>query len=212
MNGTLSEGGCEARNGGLMKYFGSSRARVAVVLIGIALLSLSCSSNELTSSAAPVALVLSNTQDIDLIDLLPGAPGCDTNIGTIQIRSILKDPTPGVDQRFNDVRLRRYRVTYRRTDGGTLIPQPFVQSLDLFIPANGQSDLGSFRIFQRESITQAPFAALLPTNGGRDPQTGRRVVSMDVILEVFGETLAGVNVSGSTTFPISFCYDCGGCG
>ena len=195
-----------------MKYIGNSRAQVAVVVLAIAFLSLSCSNNEFTNSAAPVALVLSNTQDIDLIDLLPGAAGCDTNIGAVVIRSILKDPLTTVDQRFNDVRIRRYRVSYRRTDGGTLIPQPFVQSIDLFIAANGQSDLGSFRIFQREAITQAPFAALLPTNGGRDPETGRRFVSMDVTLEVFGETIAGANVSGSTTFPLTFCYDCGGCG
>jgi hypothetical protein len=194
-----------------MKYIGSSRAAV-VILIAIALFSLSCSSNELTDSASPVALVLSNTQDLDVIDLEPGATGCDANIGQVQIRSILLDPTPNVDQRFNDVRIRRYQVSYRRTDGGTLIPQPFVQSIDLFIAANGQSDLGSFRIFQRESLTQAPFAALLPSNGNRDPETGRRTVSMDVTLQVFGETLAGSNVAGSTTFPITFCYDCGGCG
>jgi hypothetical protein len=34
---------------------------------------------------------------------------------------------------------------------------------------------------------------------------------MDVIIEVFGQTIAGENVSGSTRFPIDFCYHCQGC-
>jgi hypothetical protein len=212
MNFTSSEGGCEARNGGLMKSIGMGRAGVVVAAMAIAVFSLSCSSSELNDSAAPVHLVLSNVQELDTIDLSPAAVGCDVNIGQVTIRSILKDPNPNVDQRFNDLRIRRYRVSYRRTDGGTLIPQPFVQSIDLFVAADGTSDLGNFRIFQREAITQAPFAALLPTNGGRDPETGRKTVSMDVTLEVFGETIAGSNISGSTTFPLTFCYECGGCG
>jgi len=175
------------------------------------MLSLSCSSNELTDSAAPVAIILSNEQTLDRIDLLPGAAGCASNIAEVTIRSILKDPDPNVDQKFNDVRLRQYRITYRRTDGGTLIPQPFTQTIDMFIGAGSTGGLGGFRAFQPEAINQAPFAALLPQNGGRDPETGRTTVSMDVMLEVFGETLAGSNVSGSTAVPLTFCYDCGGC-
>jgi hypothetical protein len=34
---------------------------------------------------------------------------------------------------------------------------------------------------------------------------------MDVIVEIFGQTLAGENVSGSTRFPLDFCFHCGGC-
>ena len=55
------------------------------------------------------------------------------------------------------------------------------------------------------------FAALLPVNGGRDPQTGKAFVSMDVIITLFGQTLAGERVSGSTKFPLTFCFDCNGC-
>lgn len=193
-----------------MKFIRRNDIRAAV-LVAVAMLSFSCS-NEFVDSTSPVLLVLSNTQDIDTIDLLPGAGGCDTSIGTVLIRAILKSPS-NVDQRFNDVRIDRYRVSYRRTDGGTLVPASFVLSQDLLITADGSgSSLGTFRVFQREAINQAPFASLLPQNGSRDPETGRRTVSMDVVLEVFGETIAGANVSGSTRFPLTFCYDCGGCG
>ena len=42
-------------------------------------------------------------------------------------------------------------------------------------------------------------------------ETGRPIVGLDVVVEVFGETLAGERVSGSTRFPLDFCFDCGGC-
>ena len=193
-----------------MKFIRRNDIRAAL-LMAVAVLSLSCS-NEFNESTSPVLLVLSSEQEIDTIDLSPGAEGCDTSIGTVFIRAVLKDPSANVDQRFNDVRIDRYRVSYRRTDGGTLVPASFVLSQDLLIASDGtSSELGSFRVFQREGLTQAPFAALLPQNGGRDPETGRRTVSMDVILEVFGETIAGANVSGSTRFPLTFCFNCGGC-
>jgi hypothetical protein len=34
---------------------------------------------------------------------------------------------------------------------------------------------------------------------------------MDLILEIFGETLAGERVSGSTRLTVDFCVSCGGC-
>jgi hypothetical protein len=66
-------------------------------------------------------------------------------------------------------------------------------------------------VIEADALTQAPFAALRPQNGNRDPETGRPVVKLEVVLEVFGDTLAGDNVSDSTAFPLEFCYACGGC-
>jgi hypothetical protein len=60
-------------------------------------------------------------------------------------------------------------------------------------------------------LRRAPFVALQPQNGGRDPETGRTVVQVDVTVEVFGETLAGDNVYDATTFPLESCFACGGC-
>lgn len=177
-----------------------------------AALTLSCNSSEFTRSASPVELVVTNVQGLQQIDIRPGAANCDVNIAEVVIRAILKAPLGDVNQQFNDVRITRYRVSYVRTDGGTLVPASFVRSIDLLVPANGtESDLGSFLALQSEALSQAPFAALLPQNGGRDPETGRAVVRMDLILDVFGETLAGSNVAGRTRIPLDFCYNCGGC-
>lgn len=190
---------------------GSRRLISTALLFALMVTSFSCS-NEFTRSATPVELIVTNSQDIQRIDLKPGALGCDSGIGTVEILALLKAPNTNVDQRFNDVRLTRYRVSYIRTDGGTLVPAPFVRTIDILVLAGGgPANLTGFLAFQAEAFTQAPFVALLPQNGGRDPETGRRTIRMDVVLEVFGETLAGSNVSGRTSVPLDFCFDCGGC-
>jgi len=188
--------------------------RVALMAV-VATAAFSCS-NEFTRSSSPVLLIVTNSQDIQGIDLAgngdSGNTNCDQDVGTISVEARLKNPDLNVDQRFNDVRITRYRVSYRRIDGGTAVPAPFVRPIDMLLTAGGGSQsLTKFVILTREAILQAPFISLLPNNGGIDPETGRRVVRMEVVVELFGETLAGTNVSGSTSFPLDFCYSCGGC-
>lgn len=178
-------------------------AAVAAVVLG------GCS-NEIADNAAPVELLVTNTQQISQLDLAPNTdPDCDSSIGTINMRVIAK--RSGVSGDFNQVRVTRYRVSYQRTDGGRQVPAPFVRSVDTLIAVGGAGALTEFVILEGTAVNQAPFAALLPQNGGRDPDTGQRVVKMDVIVEIFGETLGGDNVYDATRFPLDFCYDCGGC-
>jgi hypothetical protein len=181
------------------------------IMLAVAVLaSLSCN-NELTRSASPVLLTVTNTQEITRIDL-DGGTGCDADIGTIEVTATLKNPAADVTQQFNAVRITRYRVSYVRTDGGTAVPAPFVRSIDLLIsPGGTASALNDFLILTGDALVQAPFASLRPENGGIDPETNRRIVRLDVIVDVFGETVAGTNVSGRTRFPLDFCFACGGC-
>jgi len=183
-----------------------------LILAAVALASmavLSCSS-ELTNNAAPVELVVTNTQNLTLLDLDPNTTDeeCDEEVGTINMQVIPKNSSASGN--FLQVRVRRYRVSYRRTDGGTIVPPSFVRSLDTLIGVGG-SATSNFTVLEADALTQAPFAALRPQNGGRDAETLRPFVRMEVILEVFGETLAGDNVSDSTAFPLEFCFGCGGC-
>src|SRR6185436_3990232 len=108
-------------------------------------------------------------------------------------------------------RISRYRVSYVRTDGGSLVPSPFVKSLDALLTVGGGATSSPFIVFEADALNAAPFAALFPNNGGRDPQTGRSNIKMEVITEVFGRTLAGDNVYDATRQPVTFCYACGGC-
>jgi hypothetical protein len=182
-----------------------------VMLLGVVVLS--C--NSIAKESSPVVLVVSGTQNLNQIDLQAGAPGCATSIGTVELTvKLLQNQSDPLRPRndFNDVKLDRYQVTYQRTDGGKLIPPGFVRSTAQVLTAGGSGQsLSDFIAFETNAFNLAPFAALLPQNGGKDPDTGLGFVKMDIILTVYGSTLAGERVSGSARFPVNFCYNCGGC-
>lgn len=166
---------------------------------------------ELTDNAAPVELVVTNAQNLQQIELNPviaaNDADCQQNVGTVTLRTVAKRTLP-TNSSAAQVRVTRYRVSYQRTDGGRLVPSPFVRSIDVLVGVGQQAGLGDFLILQSDALSQAPFASLLPQNGGRDPDTGRPVITMEVILEVFGETLGGDNVYDATRFALDFCYTC----
>lgn len=187
---------------------------VSVVAM-LATLAMAGCSGDLSRSSAPVNLVVTTNQTIHRIDVSPVATGCDVQLGTITVQSLLvtnpNNPNLPNDNRFNDVQLTGYRVSYVRRDGGTLVPAPFTRSASGTVTLGGSANLGSFVVFEPSALTQAPFAALTTSGGGRDPETGRTTVTMDVIVEVFGQTLAGERVSGTTRFTVDFCFACNGC-
>lgn len=182
-----------------MKLQGTWLVRSAV--LAVALVGVSCS--EANRDSSPVELVANSSQEVLLIDLAnPPAGG----LGTILLRAI---PKGSVISDYMDVRLQSYRVTYRRTDGGSLVPASFVRSTSGIIPVGGAAQsLNDFLIVQSEALSQAPFAALLPQNGGRDPETGQSVIKMDAFVEIYGETLGGERVRATTIIPLWFCVGC----
>lgn len=178
-----------------------------------AMLSLAACSSEITKSAAPVELIATNTQLLNKIDILSGAQGCNQPVGTIELQVLIKNPSAGsTNTTFEQVKLTNYTVTYTRTDGGKLIPASFSRTISgLLNPGGGATSLNNFLILTPEALNQAPFASLLPQNGGRDPDTLSPTIHMNVTVTVFGQTLAGDAVSANTTFPLDFCYNCSGC-
>ena len=182
---------------------------VRLTALATVVLTLGACSNEIVSDAASVELVVTNTQNLLRLDTA-GGQGCDELIGTINMTVVPKPGNSGAGQ-FDRVRVRTYRVSYRRIDGGTIVPNSFVRPIDTTIDVGGESGETLFQILEGDTFTRAPFVSLLPQNGGVDPETGRRVVTLQVIVEVFGETLGGDDVYDSTSFPLEFCHDCGGC-
>jgi len=184
----------------------------AIALPSVAILS--C--NSIARESAPVMLVVNGTQFLNQVDLQFGAAGCAQSLGTVEIAiQLLQNQTDAkhpVNNEFNDVKLDRYQISYQRTDGGKLVPPGFVRSTSQVLSTLAVfSNLNDFVAFETNAFNQAPFAALLPQNGGRDPETGLSFVKMDIILTVYGETLAGERVQGSARFPVNFCFNCGGC-
>src|SRR3954447_7371672 len=162
---------------------------VAAALLGAAVFS--C--KEINRQSAPVQLILTTTQTLNRLDVKPGAANCNQNIATVAIRNVLIQNAAGpanlpTNTTFDDVQISSYSIAYRRTDGGTSLPAGFTRSISLNVPLGATgANLGTFLAFQPEALSQAPFAALLPQNGGKDPQTGRPVVQMEIILTVFGQ-------------------------
>lgn len=193
----------------------SSKTTLHVAVLALAAALLAGCSNELNDDAAPVELVATNTQNLQILELNPTVasadPDCGETIGTVNLQVIAKRTDRPPTGPASQVRVTRYRVSYQRTDGGRLVPASFVRSMDTVIGVGDNSEVSEFLVIEPDAIIQAPFAALLPTNGGRDPDTGRPIVQMDVIMEFFGETLGGDNVYDVTRFPLDFCYNCGGC-
>ena len=183
------------------------QTKVIVAAAALAAAMFGCS-GELTDSGAPVELVVTNSQNVSQIDLA-GGTNCSSTIGTINLQVLPKSGAAAGN--FVQVRVTRYRVSYQRTDGGRTVPQTFVRSTDQLLAVGGSASLSGFVVLEGDATIQAPFAALLPQNGGRDPDTQRPVVKMDVIVEIFGETLSGDRVYDATRFPLDFCYSCGGC-
>ena len=184
-----------------------TKPRMIIAAAALAAAVFGCS-GELTDNGSPVELVVTNSQTVSQLDLA-GGTGCDGTIGEIKMQVIPK--SGAVTGNFVQVRITRYRVSYQRTDGGRSVPFSFVRSTDQLIGVGATASLSQFLILEGDALTQAPFAALLPENGGRDPDTGRPVVKMDVIVELFGETLGGDRVFDATRFPLDFCFNCGGC-
>ena len=171
-----------------------------VMLTGI-----SCS--DINEDTSPIELILVQQQDILVLDL--NDPQCGAEgLGQLNVTSLIKR-SDVTDSRFLDVRLEQMRISYRRNDGGTVVPATFVQSISGFLAGGGTADLSDFFVFESGAFSRAPFVALLPSNGGRDPETGRNTVGLDVVIEVFGETLSGEDVAGSTRFPLTICRGCG---
>jgi len=185
---------------------------VAIALPSVAVLS--C--NSVARESGAVELVVAGTQTLNQIDLQGGASGCASSIGTVTLRilplQVQSDPLHPVRTDLLDVKLDRYQVTYLRTDGGKLVPPSFVRSTSQVITlTGGNQSLSDFIAFETNAFNQAPFAALLPQNGGKDPETGLGFVKLNIVLTVYGQTLAGDRVQGSASFPLNFCYNCGGC-
>ncbi|HUP66488.1 MAG TPA: hypothetical protein VM557_14550 [Thermoanaerobaculia bacterium] len=185
------------------------RIKMCTGLLIVLLAGLTLSCQEVANTSSPVELLVTISETLHVLDFAD--PNCGS-LGVITFRNLIKRPDIVTDPRFLDVRLTAYRVSYERTDGGTQVPAPFTRSLSLLIPAGGAAtELSTFIGFEPGVFNQAPFVALLPANGGKDPETGKHTVEMDLVVDFFGETLSGEDVSARARQRLTFCIACGGC-
>lgn len=175
-----------------------------VGLVALAALLTAC--EDVASDPAPVQLRAVPQIEQTVLDLSEAA--APEEFARVLVSNVVKR-TNNISDALLDVRLQSYRVSYIRTDGGRTVPAPFTVAVNQLVPQGGSTvELDNFVAFDQTALRNAPFAALLPQNGGVDPDTGRRNVEMDVRVEIFGETLAGDDVYAVTRFPLTVCYGC----
>lgn len=171
---------------------------------------------QINKENSPVILIANVTEALSQIDFTD--PECGTAVVYELSARPKRTSVPGgtgsipADLRFLDVIIRTVRTSFVRVDGGTVVPRPLQENLSILVPITGEdTDIPDRLIFPVEYLREAPFAALRPEAGGRDPETGQTFVRMDLVTEFFGETLSGEPVYTSLRWPATFCFNCGGC-
>lgn len=182
-------------------------------LLGVAILCgglVAACSGDINDNSSAVLLTATAAPRASQIDIAVPINGASAPGGYVDVSlRVTPKRADATDTRFLAVRMKSYRVSYARADGGRTIPNGFVSALPLTIEANQTATVTNLQIFNPNTFTQAPFAALLSQNGGVDPETGARFVKLLVNLEFFGETLSGEDVYATTTVPYTFCNGCG---
>jgi hypothetical protein len=156
-------------------------------------------SNTTGQSESPVFLTVS-------IDFQPGfiniANVAAVQIDTITVASKRKNPDSIDTLGFSDVQLNSYTVTYKRTDGGTLVPPMQTFGCGVVVPHDGESTLSNFPVLYASALQQTPFDQLLPFNGGIDRETGRNEIDTTFSITFYGTTVSGKRVQSDTASGI----------
>jgi len=129
----------------------------------------------------------------------------DVVIPSMAFKSQPKAPGGTLSQQ-DDVIINEWVVTFRRTDGGTVVSPTWRNYESVYIPAGGSANLENYRIMPVEYLSQPPLNQLFPANGGFDKETGKDNIRQELTISVYGKTQAGRKVSFSFPITIRFYY------
>ncbi len=175
-----------------------TKALIGIALAAVLALASGCTNPE-GESESPVFITVNIEFQPGFINVAEAAP---VQIDTITLRSELKDPAATDPQGFADTQITSYRVVFRRTDGGTLVPPPQTFGAGIVVPSGGTATLNNFPVLYAPAVQQSPFDQLLPFNGGIDRETGRDEIDTTFDLTFFGSTVSGKRVQSQTASGI----------
>lgn len=121
-------------------------------------------------------------------------------VDSITIDNIPKNPN-GTTSDLMSVRLDLYQVTYRRVGAGTRTPSSLVRSQNGFIEAGSSFSVVNLPLMGADQLENPPLSDLLFENGAFDAETNSQVITLELTLQFFGETLTGDDVA---TDPVAF--------
>jgi len=155
--------------------------------------------NKQGETEAPVYLTVDLTDQAGLTDILPART---LTIPTMTIASHLKNPSSPDTAGFATVQLNDYTVTYRRADGGTIVPPMQQFAVGQNVTSGRSVTLSDFPVLSQSAMEAAPFDQLLPFNGGIDRETGNTEIRMFYDVVFFGQTVSGFRVQSETATGI----------
>ncbi len=156
-------------------------------------------SNKQGQSESPVSITVDLPDQSGLTLIVPART---LTIPTMILNSHLKDPTSLDPNHFADVEVGSYTVTYRRADGGTLVPPVQTFAAGGLLPSDGSLTLSDFPVLSQSAMASTPFDQLLPFNGGIDRETGSQEIRMFYDITFFGLTVSGKRVQSETVTAI----------
>jgi hypothetical protein len=151
--------------------------------------------NKQGTTESPVFITVNIVHQPGFINIANVAP---VQIDTITLASHPKDPSSLDTQGFSNVQVNQYTVTYRRTDGGTLVPPLQTFGCGVLVEHDGTATLSNFPVLYASALQGTPFDQLLPFNGGIDRETGKNEQDMAFDITFYGTTVSGKRVQSET--------------
>ena len=171
-----------------------TKTLTALSLLAVLAVASGCT-NPQGETEAPVFITVSIDEQPGFVNVATPAA---VQIDTITLNSELKDPLASDPQGMADTQINSYRVTYTRTDGGTVVPAAQTFPAGIVVPSGGEATLNNFPVVYESMIQQSPMDQLLPFNGGIDRQTGRDEIDMAFNVTFYGTTVSGKRVQSQT--------------
>ncbi|HEY2797106.1 MAG TPA: hypothetical protein VGK26_04395 [Thermoanaerobaculia bacterium] len=173
----------------------TKKTLAAWVALASALTLATACTNKQGETESPVFLTVDLTDQAGLTNILPART---LTIPTITITSHLKNPGAPDTAGFATVQLADYTVTYRRADGGTIVPPVQQFAVGETVASGGSVTLSDFPVLSQGAMAGTPFDQLLPFNGGIDRETGNTEIRMFYDVVFFGQTVSGFRVQSET--------------
>src|SRR5262245_16030312 len=117
--------------------------------------------NKQGETEAPVYITVDLTDQAGLTNIIPART---LTIPTMTLQSHLKNPGAPDSGGFATTQLSYYTVTYRRADGGTIVPPVQQFAVGETITAGGSVSLADFPVLSQTAMAETPFDQLLPFN------------------------------------------------
>jgi hypothetical protein len=166
--------------------------------LAVALALAGCSADYVEQNQASVLLLVENVNDGAPLLSDVNVDGTVVNcLGTVAVSVRAKNPGNPVTP-VNDVRILRYEVSYRRSDGrgvpGVDVPYTISGNLTLTAPAGGGVTSFQVDLVRHQAKLVPPLSNI----------TGVQIVTMFADVTVTGQTIAQQTVSGQGTVQITF--------